>query len=216
MDNIELQAKTRKETGNGPARVLRREGQIPAILYGPDTEPCKLSIGARDLENILKKGSIGRAIFNLKIDDGQAAKPAMIKELQTHPVSRDILHIDFYAVDMARKVKVNIPIVTTGDCVGVELGGMLQIIRRELEVYCLPNAIPAEITIDITDLDVGNSVHVEDIALEGDVEIPHDVNFTILTVLAPKKAEEEEGGEEDEELAEGEEADADAEESAEE
>ncbi len=204
MDNIELQAKTRKMTGNGPARVLRREGQIPAILYGPDTEPCMLAIGARDLDNIIKKkGSVGRAIFNLKID-GSSAKAAMIKELQTHPVSRDILHIDFYAVDMARKVKVNIPIVTTGDCVGVEMGGMLQIIRRELEVYCLPHAIPSEITIDITDLDVGNSVHVEDIQLDGDVEIPHEVNFTILTVLAPKKAEEEEAGEEDEVLEEDE------------
>ena len=93
---------------------------------------------------------------------------------------------------------------------------MLQIIRRELEVYCLPNAIPDEITIDITDLEVGNSVHVEDISLEGDIEIPHEVNFTILTILAPKKAEEEEVGEEEEELAEGEEAADEAEESAEE
>ena len=215
MDNIELQAKTRKKTGNGPARVLRREGQIPAILYGPDTEPCMISIGTRDMEDIIKEGSVGHAIFNLMID-GKDAKTAMIKALQTHPVSRDILHIDFYAVDMARKVKVNVPIVTTGQSVGVEMGGMLQIIRRDLEVYCLPNAIPGEIIIDITDLDVGNSIHVGDIALEGDVEIPHDVNFTILTILAPKKAEEEEAGEEEEELAEGEEAAAEAEESAEE
>jgi large subunit ribosomal protein L25 len=217
LDNIELQAKTRTATGNGPARVLRREGQIPAILYGPGTEPEMLSIGARDLENIIKEqGAVGRAIFNLTIDGGTKAKAAMIKELQTHPVSRDILHIDFYAVAMDRKVNVNIPIVTTGKSVGVELGGMLQIIRRELEVSCLPDAIPEEITIDITDLDVGNSVHVEDISLEGDVEIPHEVNFTILTVVAPTKAEEEEVVEEDEELAEGEEAAEEAEEGAEE
>lgn len=217
MDNIELQAKTRTETGNGPARVLRREGQIPAILYGPGAEPEMLSVGVRDLENIIKEqGAVGRAIFNLTIDGGTKAKAAMIKELQTHPVSREILHIDFYVVAMDRKVNVNIPIVTTGMSVGVEMGGMLQIIRRELEVYCLPNAIPEEITIDITDLDIGNSVHVEDISLEGDVEIPHEVNFTILTVVAPTKAEEEEVVEEDEELAEGEEAAEEAEEGAEE
>lgn len=214
MDNIQLQARTRTETGNGPTRALRREGQIPSILYGPDTKPVMLSVGARDLENIIKdQGGVGRAIFNLIIDGRKTDKAAMIKELQTHPVSREILHIDFYAVSMKRKVNVNIPIVTTGKSVGVEMGGVLQIIRRELEVYCLPNAIPDVITIDITDLEIGNSVHVEDISLDGDVEIPHDVNFTILTVLAPKMAEEEEAAEEDEELLEGEEAAAEAEES---
>jgi large subunit ribosomal protein L25 len=94
---------------------------------------------------------------------------------------------------MDQKIKVMVPVVTTGKCVGVELGGMLQIIRRELEVFCLPDQIPENITIDITDLDIGDSFHVEDLQLEGDVEIPADVNFTILTVLSPK-AEEEEGG----------------------
>jgi len=216
LNNIELTAETRNATGNSPARALRREGRVPAILYGPDSEPVMLSVNTFDMENIIKEGSVGRSIFNLAIDGGKNTRAAMIKELQMHPVNHDILHIDFYEVSMKRKVKVNVPITTTGQSVGVELGGMLQIVRRDLEVYCLPNAIPEEILIDITDLDIGNSVHVEDLSLAGDVEIPHDVNFTVLTCLSPKMAEEEEGEEEEgEELAEGEEA-AEAEESAEE
>jgi large subunit ribosomal protein L25 len=215
LNNIELKAETRTTTGNNPARALRRAGRTPAILYGPEAEPVMLSIDTDELEHIIKLGNVGRSIFNLAVDGGKKSRAAMIKELQTHPVSQDILHIDFYEVNMDRKVKVMVPVVTTGKSVGVEMGGMLQIIRRELEVLCLPNAIPQEITIDITDLDVGNSVHVEDINLEGDVEIPHEVDFTVLTILSPKKAEEEAVEEEEEELVEAEEI-AEAEEGAEE
>jgi large subunit ribosomal protein L25 len=209
LENIDLKAQMRTTTGNGPARAMRRDGRVPAVLYGPKTEPSMISIGAYDLDTILKKGSIGRSIINLDIDGVKGIKAAMVKEMQTHPVSRDILHIDFYEVDMKRKIKVNVPIVTTGKSVGVELGGMLQIIRRELEVFCLPNKIPQAITIDIADLDIGGSVHVNDIETEDDVEIPHDVNFTVLTILSPKKEEEE--VEEVEEGEEGEVAEAEAE-----
>jgi large subunit ribosomal protein L25 len=163
-----------------------------------------LSVSAYDLDMTLKKGNISRAILSLAIDD-QPSRIAMVKELQQHPVTGDVLHLDLYEIDMARKIKVNVPISTTGKSKGIELGGMLQIIRRELEVLCLPNAIPETITIDITDLDIGDSVHVEDITFEGDVEIPHEVNYTVLTITTTKaEAEEEvvEEGEEGEEEAE--------------
>jgi large subunit ribosomal protein L25 len=127
----------------------------------------------------------------------------MIKELQSHPVSRDFLHIDFYEIDMQRKINVMIPVVTKGICKGVELGGLLQIIRREIEVLCMPGDIPEAIELDITDLDVGDSVHVEEIPLGDNVEISSDVNFTVLTIVSPKVEEVEE---EEEEGLEGEEA----------
>jgi large subunit ribosomal protein L25 len=212
LDNIDLKAQLRTTRGNGPARAMRRDGRVPAVLYGPKTEPNMISIGARDLDNILKQGSIGRSIINLEIDGVKGTTATMVKEMQTHPMSQNVLHIDFYKVDMARKIKVNVPVITTGISAGVELGGMLQIIRRELEVYCLPNQIPQAITIDITDLEIGDSVHVNDIETEGDVEIPHDVDFTVLTILSPKKAEEEV---EEEEIEEGEVAEAEAEAEAE-
>lgn len=208
MEKIQLKAKTRTTKGNGPARAIRREGRVPAVLYGPNTEPMMLSVDMHDLEMVLKQGNIGRAILDLDIDDGKSTKSAMVKELQTHPVSQAFLHMDLYEISMDRKIRVNVPVVTTGKSKGVELGGMLQLIRRELEVYCLPNEIPEAITIDITDLDMGDAIHVEDIQLGGDLEISHEVNFTVLTVVSPKVEAEEAEEEEEEALEEGAEAEA--------
>jgi large subunit ribosomal protein L25 len=203
LENIELKAQIRETKGDGPAKALRRSGRVPAILYGCKTNPYMLSIDTHDLEILVKRGGISHSIINLDIDGLQGAKPAMVKEMQTNPVSQKILHVDFYEVDMKRKIWVNVPVTTTGKAIGVEMGGMLQIIRRELEVHCLPNAIPDAITIDITNLNVGESVHVNDIETDEGVDIPHEVNFTVLTILSPKKEAVGEG-EEGEEMAEGE------------
>ena len=207
MELIDLTANTRTKTGNGPARALRREGKMPAVLYGPGREPVSLTVVVKELETALKSSAAAQPLFNLTVaGDDSAAKTVMIKELQTNPLSLAYLHVDFYEVAMDRKITVNVPIVTTGNAIGVEMGGMLQIIRRELEVSCMPLEIPESIIIDVSDLDIGDSIHVEDITLEGDVEIPADVNFTVLTVLTPKKEEEEVEEEEGEEgLEEGEE-----------
>ena len=210
MEQLELNATVRKTTGNSPARELRRGGQIPAVLYGPQTESVLLTVNIKELEQIFKKGNIGSIILNLVIQNGQKiTKPAMIKEFQSHPVSGDFLHVDFYEIDMQRKINVMIPVVTKGICKGVELGGLLQIIRREIEVLCMPGDIPEAIEIDITDLDMGDSLHVDEIPLGDNVEIATDVNFTVLTVVSPKVEEVEE--EEEEEALEGEEAAAEGE-----
>ena len=213
MELIELKTKIRKTVGNGPARVLRREGKVPAVLYGPKTEPILLSVDVKDIEQIMKQGTIGQALLNLSIQNGEKiTKAAMIKELQRHPVSGKFLHIDFYEIDMQRKINVMIPVVVKGQSVGVEVGGILQIVRRELEVFCLPSAIPEAIEVDITELEIGDSIHVQEIQLPADVELPEDVDFTVITILAPKVEEE---VVEEEELEEGEEEEA-AEEGAEE
>ena len=203
MEHFELNATVRKTTGNSPARELRRGGQIPAVFYGPQTEPVLLAVNTREFEQILKKGNIGSIILNLVIQNGQKiTKTAMIKELQSHPVSGNFLHIDFYEIDMKRKINVMIPVVTTGTCKGIEFGGMLQIVRREIEVLCMPGDIPEPIEIDISDLDIGDSVHIEDIPLADNIELPTDLNFTVVTVLSPKIEEVE--AEEEEEALEGE------------
>jgi len=206
LEQFEIHATVRKTTGNSPARALRRSGQMPAVLYGPKTEPVLLAVNVKELEQILKKGNIGSIILNLVIQNGKKiTKPAMIKELQSHPVSGNFLHVDFYEIDMLRKINVMIPILTKGTAKGVELGGLLQIVRRELEVLCLPGDIPHAIELDITDLDIGDAIHVEDLDLGENVEIPADTNFTVVTVLSPKieaaeaeeEAEEAEAGEEE-------------------
>jgi large subunit ribosomal protein L25 len=212
LEFLELKAKPRTTKGNSPARALRRDGAIPAVIYGPGKASVALSVNVYDLEQALK-GAGGRQIFvDLAIEGGEIRK-AMLKELQRHPVNGSFIHADFYEVALDRKMRVMIPVTTVGKCQGVEMGGMLQIIRRELEALCFPTDIPDEIEIDITELDMGESVHVEDITLEGDVELVHDVNFTVLTILAGREEEEEvEEGEEGEEgeVAEGEEETAEA------
>lgn len=209
MELIELKANIRNSTGKGQARVLRRAEKVPAVLYGPGTEPVLLSVGIKDLEKVLKKSTASQALLNLTILNGEnTSRPAMIKELQIHPVSRDYLHIDFYKISMDRKIRVKVPVVVKGKSRGVEEGGILQIIRRELEILCLPTEIPETIELDITELDIGDSIHVNEIPFEGDIEIPADVNFTVITVLSPKaevEEVEEEGEEEGEEAVEGEE-----------
>jgi len=164
-----------------------------------------LSVNIKDVEQALKKGSIGQIILNLVIQNGKkVTKPAMIKELQTHPVSGNFIHVDFYEIDMKRQIRVMVPIVTRGISKGVELGGMLNIVRREVEIFCLPGDIPESIEIDITDLDIGDAIHIDDISLGSDIEVASDVNFTVVTVLSPKIEEAEEEVEEELEEAEAE------------
>ncbi len=218
MELIELKTNIRTTVGNGPARRLRQAGQVPAVFYGPKTESVLLSVNKNDLDLIFKKGRISQIILNLVIqNNGETyTRPAMIKELQVHPVSRNYLHIDFYEIDMDRKVTVKIPVVTTGQSVGIERGGILQIIRRELEVQCLPFEVPKTIEIDITDLDMGDSVHVEDISLDGEVEFFSEASLTVVTMLSPKveeePEEEEEAEEEEAEKEDGEKPEAGSEE----
>ena len=203
MEQIDLKAQVRKTIGKGPARTLRREGRIPAVLYGPKTDSMMLSIDFKEFDQIVKKANIGSVLLNLQIQNGQTlTRSAMIRELQTNPVTGAFLHVDFYEIDMQRKIKVSVPVVTRGKSAGVEEGGLVQIVRRELEVFCLPTAIPEAIEVDISDLTIGDSIHVQEIPLPGDIEITEEVDFTVITVLAPKVEE----VIEEEELEEGEEA----------
>lgn len=203
MEKLELTTKVRTTVGNGPAREMRRQGAIPAVLYGPETETIMLSVSTKALELITKSANIGQLLLELTIEgDESATKTAMIRELQVHPLTGNPIHVDFYEVNMDRKINVSIPIVTVGKSKGVEVGGMLQLVRRELEVLCLPNEIPESIVVEVSDLDIGDSLHVDELELGDNIELPSaDVNFTVITVLAPVAEEEEE----EEELEEGEE-----------
>ncbi len=196
MEFIDLKANKRDKTGKCPARVLRRDGMIPAVLYGLKAEPVKLSITVSDLTKAHKDSKTAQLFVSLDVEGGK--RSAMLKELQIDPLTNDLIHADFLEVAMDDKIRVKTPVVVTGKSKGVEVGGILQIIRRELEVICKPMEVLEQITIDITELGMGDSVHVEDIVLEGDMEIPHEVNFTIVTCLAPKGAKDEDEEGEDE------------------
>ena len=187
MEQINLNARIRKVTGNNPARSLRREGRIPAVLYGPKTKPILLSVDSKEFEQVVKKSTIGSVLLNLMIQNGNTeSRPAMVKELQTHPVTQRFLHVDFYEVDMQRKIKVMVPVVVRGKAKGVEEGGLLQISSREIEVLCLPTEIPESFEVDVSDLDIGDAIHLEDIQAVGNIEIVAEANVTVVSVLAPK------------------------------
>ncbi len=206
MDFYEISVKERLTRGKEPAKVMRREGQIPAVLYGPGLEPVSLTASVNQLIAAKKQSATIQVFVDLKMDNGDI-KHAVLKELQVDPLSRDYLHADFYVVSEDRKITAPVPVITTGKCIGVEYGGILQVIRRELNVICYPQDIPEKIELDITDLEIGNTLHVEEIKLEGDIEIPYDVNFTVVSVVPPKgmDLDEDEETEESEETEETEE-----------
>ena len=192
----------RTSTGKGAARQLRRSSQIPAVLYGKGIEPELLTLATNDLDIIFRKKGRARLFFNVKIDGEDTIRKALLKELQVDNVTGEYNHMDLHQISMDQTLHITIPVVTTGKSKGVELGGLLQIIRRELEIICLPENIPDNIEVDVTDLGVGESIHVSKLSLPGDVTIPYDVDFTVITVVQPKGYD---TGEEEEEGAEAEE-----------
>ena len=205
METIELKADIRTTSGKEAAKAMRRGGRIPAVLYGADTDAVSLSVEVRDLETLFRKSGSGYQLIDLVFGDGKEKKQVMIKELQTDPVTAALLHADFYEVAMDRKIAVAVPVTTVGKCEGVEMGGVLQIIRRELEVLCFPNKVPENIEVDITDLEIGDSIHIEELDFEEGVEPTAEGKLTVLIISAPQKEEEEEEEEEGVEGEEGEE-----------
>jgi large subunit ribosomal protein L25 len=198
---LSLKSTERSSSGKGHARSLRRQGLIPAILYGQDAQSLKLSLKVYDLEKIIKKGNYGQLLIDLDIQG--KIKKVTIKELQRHPASSEILHIDFYEVAMNREIKVSIPIVPIGISKGVELGGLLQIVKRKVEVFCFPDKIPSAINIDITNLKIGDSFHLNDLVLDKEIKLSEvNTNYTILTILSGKSDISEEDSKESEKTEE--------------
>ena len=201
MKTQDLKASLRTTRGNSPARALRRDGFIPAVLYGPVSEPVTISVSHKELADILQGVGSSQVMFNLHIEGGDTPRKAMIKELQSNPLNQRFLHADFYEISMDRKLNVMVPVVVKGQCKGVEEGGLLQVIRRELEIICLPGDIPEEFVLDVTDLGIGEAIHLSGVPAGEGIEFPDGADFTVVTVVAPTAAavSSEEEGEEAEE-----------------
>jgi large subunit ribosomal protein L25 len=202
LELIELTAKLREKSGKGAARKLRSNNEIPAIIYGSKKESKMLSLGTIEFDRIIRKnGSMG-LFFNLKVEgDSGKEKIVMLKDMQMDTFGLNYLHVDLHEVDMDTNVTVSVQVEAVGVSKGVKAGGFLQVIRRELDVVCKPADTPNTIRIDISDLDVGDAIHVEEIDLGEHIEIPHDVNFTVITIVAPT-VDEVETEEEEEDLEE--------------
>ncbi|APG26507.1 50S ribosomal protein L25 [Syntrophotalea acetylenivorans] len=198
MAQTELMVNSREALGKGSARSLRREGLVPAVVYGKNVEPCALSVDPKALKKSISTEAGLNTLITLKGDGPFDGQVVILKDMQVDAVVGTLMHADFQVIDLAAKVSVMVPVHPVGKSAGEKEGGNLSVIRHEVEIVCLPSAIPASIDIDVTEMQIGDVVHVEDLQLGDGVEAPHDANFTILTVVG-RMAEEVEG----EELEEG-------------
>ncbi len=191
MAKTSMKVALRQVRGKGGARTLRRQGLVPAVVYGKGMEPCAIAIEPKALSAALGTEAGMNALITLKGEGPFDGQVVILKDLDVDPIRREPIHADFYAIDMKKKAHFMVPVHTIGKAEGEKIGGSLQLIRHELEVVCLPTAVPKSIDIDVTALKIGGVVHIEDIELPKGVEVPHDVNFTIITVTGIKAEEEE-------------------------
>jgi len=185
MEATELKACIRTESGKGPARRLREKELIPAVFYGRGQDATLLSVNATDLLKIVKAKKKNIFIKLLIEGDKGLEKLSLMKELQIEPVSRRFYHADFYEIRMDHKLTLEIPIRFSGAPIGVQNGGELQHLKRELKVSCLPSDLPDFIDLDVSGLDIGNSIKVQDIKVPEGITVldPGDVGVAMVAVV---------------------------------
>ncbi len=213
--NTALALQTRDRGGKGVARKLRVAGRIPGVLYGPKIGSVAVDLEMRSLERILRESG-ANALLDLAVEGRAdlAESVALVKELQRHPVRGEITHVDLYQVDLAQSVEVAVPLSTTGRAPGVEAGGILDVLIREISVRCLPRAIPEGLEVDVSALEIGDVIHASQVPLPADVELAIDGDLGVVHVVAPAVEEEaapEALAEGEESVVEGEAAEAPAE-----
>lgn len=219
MAQFRLSARVRDTKGKGVARKLRAAQQIPAVFYGPGVEPLMLVLDYIEFQKLLKTTTGENVIMDLDIESGGKSdtKKVMLKELQMDPVKDTYLHVDFYEISMDKEITIDIPIRLVGDPAGVEEGGILQHVVREMTISGLPDKLVEDIEVDVSSLAIGDAVHIEDISLPEGITALQDAGLTVAVVVAPTVVAEEEPEEEEEiegEEAEGEEAPEEEKESA--
>jgi large subunit ribosomal protein L25 len=187
--DVDLNVQLRTQTGRGAARRLRRAEAVPAILYGPKTAPMLLAVPAIRLLKLLREMGEESKLIRLVIGEGtdQQIRQALIREVQTHPVRRRFLHVDFYEVPLDQPIVVDVPVELDGESIGEKKGGVLDLIRRTLAVRCLPGEIPERVHIDISNLDLGSSIHVSDLVERVPFELADDRSFAVVAIAVPEE-----------------------------
>ncbi len=186
-----ITATGRDERGKGAARRLRRDGRVPAVVYGRGEETRAVSLDAHELEVLFSRISVENTVIELAIEGGKGRPKslrALVREVQIHPYRRDILHVDFYQLHAGEKVDVEVPIRLIGTAAGVKMGGVMQHSLHDLSLRCLPESIPESIEIDISMLEIGESVHVGELRVPDGVDIETDLDRTVCAVIPPTVA----------------------------
>jgi len=188
MKEVTLAASIRTDTGKGASRQSRMKGNIPAIVYGPDIEPYQIEVSEKTLRAAVKEAHSTSSIFTLDVD-GKISK-VIIRDMQRDPVTSIVTHIDFHALSMNKPIHLTVPITIVGTAMGVKNeGGILQTTLRDLEISCLPENIPDQIEVNVTELGIGDSIHVKDLEVPN-VKILTEKGRTVVVVAAPSIAQE--------------------------
>lgn len=195
MERYSLKATVREETGKGVARKLRRDGLIPAVVYGKTRNPQPLIVNPEDLKHKMS----GNAIFDMVLEGGEAEEKetVMIKEVQKDPIKGNLIHLDFQHISMDEKITISVVINLVGDAPGVSDGGVLQQLLRELDIECLPLDIPNAIEVDVSNLEINNSLMVSDIEVPENIDVVTPLDETVVTIVVPTEEVEEEETEEE-------------------
>ncbi|MCL7959998.1 MAG: 50S ribosomal protein L25 [marine benthic group bacterium] len=197
-EQVVLQVEPRSETGKGAARRIRAAGKIPGNVYGHGAEPMAVQADELQFKALVSRISTENTLIDLKVGD-EKPKAVLIREVQRHPYRSVILHVDFFEITAGEKIRVSVPVRLEGNPIGVRNGGILQVIRYELEIECLPREIPSAFEVDISELEIGESLHIGEVDT-GDVTVIEEDNLTVCMVVMPKAAPVEE--EEEDEFSE--------------
>lgn len=189
METVELAAEIRETRPKGRRNELRREGQLPAVLYGPKTKPTAIAISGAELR-LRVSASARQRLMRLKSSAPELNdRHVIVKDIQRAPVSGDFLHADFYEVDLGQALRVSVPLRFTGKAHGVAEGGILQPLVRAVEVECLPLEIPEMVEVDVSALDIHDVIHVSAMTFAGNLKPIFDTDYPVVTVLPPTVAE---------------------------
>ena len=189
---VKLSAQARAHIGGSVSNKLKREGLIPAVIYGGKEPSLPVQVGARDISNLLSRALGENILVELEIDNAgqKSSRMALIQEVQHAPLTGGIVHVDFHAVNMNETLHTSVPIEPQGESIGVKsFGGILEQSLRSLEIACLPKDLPEVVTVDISGLNIGDSIHVRDIQLPEGVKAQDDAELTVFLVAAPAVAE---------------------------
>lgn len=199
MVQSSLRVKPRKRIGKSGAREVRKEGNIPAILYGQGDNPVPLVVRPDELKRALSNSAGLNTVLELEIDDSKssAKKFSMVREIQKDPIKNRVIHLDFLAIDMKKSVRVKVPVNTLGRSEGERRGGRLEKLMRTIDLECMPGDIPDSIEVDVNDLEVGDFVDIAGLSLGEGVRPVRDGSEKVVQVLA-QRAQEEEATEEQE------------------
>ncbi len=191
MDNLSLEVESRQEVGTAAARRLRRAGKVPGVVYGIQ-DPVPVTVNPLELEKIFSQGAGENVVFQLNLaGEEKAERPVLVKELQRDAMNDKIVHADFLEIRMDKQIRISVPLSFDGESPGLKVGGVLSVLMREIDIECLPNAIPEGISVDISAVEIGDVIHVRDLTLPEDVDLLTGLDAPIFTVIVPVEEEEE-------------------------